>query len=326
MYRKVEYNIVCNCCGKSFVAHDKRKIYCSHKCRDVAYKRSKGQDSRLKPRKEKCIICGKEFETFNAAQKTCSPECSKENKRRRDNRRHHHTAEEYKQILKKQVQQRAEVKIIEKRWYEAIHSIERECKVCGSLFYCVDTESRVTCSHECSISYAKSKKKYYKEKRLNQDNLIDKDISLETLFERDKGICYLCGELCDWSDHEWKNGNHYTGNNYPSIEHVVPLALGGKHQWENVRLAHFKCNVAKGVTTSTYTKEMAIEDARRYAREINTNKKKTAQYTIDGNLIKIWASTAQIKRELGLNDKHIQNVCRKAKTGNAYGFHWEYVV
>lgn len=35
----------------------------------------------------------------------------------------------------------------------------------------------------------------------------------------------------------------------------------------------------------------------------------------------------RIRRELGLDDKHIQNVCRKRKsnTGNAYGYHWEYV-
>ena len=78
MHRKVEYNVVCDCCGKSFVAHDKRKIYCSRKCTDVAIRRRKGQDSRLEPRRIKCVVCGKEFETFNATQKTCSSECSKE--------------------------------------------------------------------------------------------------------------------------------------------------------------------------------------------------------------------------------------------------------
>jgi CRISPR/Cas system Type II protein with McrA/HNH and RuvC-like nuclease domain len=156
----------------------------------------------------------------------------------------------------------------------------------------------------------------------------DFDITLETLYKRDNGVCYLCGEVCDWSDHEWRDGNHYTGNKYPTIDHVVPLMLGGSHTWENIRLACFKCNTEKGATTPTFTKEMAREEARKFARERCTNRKKTAQYTKDGKLIRIWDSTAQIKRELGLNDKHIQSVCRgyKSNTGNAYGFHWEYIV
>jgi hypothetical protein len=156
---------------------------------------------------------------------------------------------------------------------------------------------------------------------------VDKDITLWKLYQRDRGICYLCGGVCDKSDYVIKDGVKICGKNYPSKDHVIPLARGGKHQWENVRLAHLGCNIEKSDTTLTYTKEMSKEHARRYASETCQNKKKTAQYSMDGNLIKIWESTAQIKRELGLNDKHIQNVCRRREnnTGNAYGFHWEYL-
>lgn len=36
------------------------------------------------------------------------------------------------------------------------------------------------------------------------------------------------------------------GDNYPSVDHIVPLAKGGLHSWDNVQLAHFKCNTLKG--------------------------------------------------------------------------------
>lgn len=333
MYKKVSYQVICDCCGKAFISHDKRRSFCSHKCRDVYYKRSKGQDSRLEPYKRICSICGKEFDTFNYSKKTCSDKCSKKLKYQTDKIRHQrngrykHTRSELIQIQKDQ----AEIKALEKEWYKLLHREKRECKICGSLFYCLEKEANQTCSPECSKKYKllkdKERRKIHRDNRLNYKNIVDTDITLDKLYKRDNGICYLCGGLCDKSDFVMRDNIKICGPNYPSKDHVIPLSRGGKHQWENVRLAHLKCNIDKSDTTPTYTKEMSREDARRLATERCTNKKKTAQYTLDGRLIKIWDSTAQIRRELGLNDTHIQSVCRgdKSNTGNAYGYHWEYV-
>lgn len=73
----------------------------------------------------------------------------------------------------------------------------------------------------------------------------DWSINLEELFKRDHGLCYLCERTCDWSDYEMKDGTFIAGNHYPSIDHVVPLAKGGKHEWSNVRLACRLCNSLK---------------------------------------------------------------------------------
>ena len=61
----------------------------------------------------------------------------------------------------------------------------------------------------------------------------------------------LCGQKCDYADFEErvsKNGYHYilVGGEYPSIDHVVPLSKGGTHTWDNVHLAHKRCNMVKG--------------------------------------------------------------------------------
>lgn len=329
-YVPVCYERTCQYCGKEFIAHDKRKVFCSPKCRDIASKVKRGIkcNTSTEPYKRICVVCGKEFETFRDANVCCSHECSLKNHWQKSNRcRYEHTWDEYQSVVKEKARQRAEIKEIEKTWYRAIHTVERECKICGALFYCLDKERKCTCSSECSREYARRKRNCRNDARINESNLVDKDISLEKLFIRDDGTCYLCGKSCDWNDYEMRNGIKICGKTYPSIDHVVPLARGGKHQWENVRLAHWMCNVNKGDTTPTYTKEMSKEHARKMAIARSTNKKKTAQYTLDGKLIKIWDSTAQIERELGLNSKTIQNVCRrdKSKTGNTYGYHWEYV-
>lgn len=70
--------------------------------------------------------------------------------------------------------------------------------------------------------------------------------SLKKLYERDKGICYICNGLCDWNDKKEDKGTTIVGNNYPSIDHIIPLAKGGTDEWNNLKLAHFKCNWGKG--------------------------------------------------------------------------------
>lgn len=142
-----------------------------------------------------------------------------------------------------------DVETISKR-FETYKRIERnkvkrpsylkECKHCGKLFWTHDSHV-VNCSKECT------KKEINKgaDDRLNKSNIIDRDITLEKLFNRENGKCYLCGGECDWEDYVVRDGNYIVGDNYPSIDHVIPLAKGGKHEWENVRLAHKKCNTVK---------------------------------------------------------------------------------
>ena len=75
--------------------------------------------------------------------------------------------------------------------------------------------------------------------------MVDKDITLKEVARRDNDICYLCGHPVDWNDCSNDNGVFLVGPNYPSVEHVIPIAKGGKHAWDNVRLAHCYCNTLK---------------------------------------------------------------------------------
>ena len=117
------------------------------------------------------------------------------------------------------------------------------CKNCG-ISYCIAMtgyDSDKYCSTKCMKRWAMRVKNDRRIKRMqNRDH--DNDITLEKLYMRDGGICYLCGAKCDWTDQD-ADGN--AQNNYPSIDHVIPIAKGGKHKWDNVRLAHRGCNILK---------------------------------------------------------------------------------
>lgn len=85
-----------------------------------------------------------------------------------------------------------------------------------------------------------------REKRIKNNGEIDKDINLDKLYTRDKGICYICGSRCNYEDHKLtKEGYFIVGNTYPSIDHIKPLNKGGTHTWDNIKLACFSCNAKK---------------------------------------------------------------------------------
>jgi 5-methylcytosine-specific restriction endonuclease McrA len=52
------------------------------------------------------------------------------------------------------------------------------------------------------------------------------------VFERDEGICGICGGEADASDFH--------------VDHVIPLSRGGEHTYTNVQVAHPLCNQRKG--------------------------------------------------------------------------------
>lgn len=116
----------------------------------------------------------------------------------------------------------------------------KQCPVCNALFI----GSRTYCSDSCSrkASYTISKDKRV---RRMKEAIVDRNITLEELYKRSNGKCSLCGELCDYNDCYYRGKVFIAGENYPSIDHVIPLSKGGKHSWDNVQLAHRRCNTVK---------------------------------------------------------------------------------
>jgi len=62
-------------------------------------------------------------------------------------------------------------------------------------------------------------------------------IDRELVFERDEWICGICGERVVPGD--------------ATLDHVVPVALGGAHTVANLRLAHAICNSRRQAHTSS---------------------------------------------------------------------------
>lgn len=197
----------------------------------------------------KCRQCGGEYERMYAiirkqleGKYPNEPECPY-CKRREVNRREREEHERIEREARIKAEQRArrEADLISRQTEErlAIHV----CKNCG-VEYCMAVtgyNSKQYCSEKCMKRYVMRIKNDRRLKRM-KSRICDTDITLEKLFKRDDGVCYICGNKCSWDDVQ--DGN--AGNTYPSIDHVRPISKGGTHTWGNVKLACRLCNTLKG--------------------------------------------------------------------------------
>ena len=82
---------------------------------------------------------------------------------------------------------------------------------------------------------------YLRRIRCYGDAEYDDAVTLRAVMKRDHGICMLCGLPVDETD--MKNG--HPSKMYPTIDHIIPISVGGSHTWKNVQLAHNSCNARK---------------------------------------------------------------------------------
>lgn len=208
----------CEFCGAEYTPNTSSQRYCCRECNREADKKNKRERYAEKhhigePRV--CVICGREFIAKSAKGETCSKKCGTMLSNIRNG---------YCQ-------------------YDFLFSSpqKKECPTCGKVFSTTNPRKRY-CSDEC--------KQRSHDHRINNDNRIDRDITLKKLFDRDGGTCKICGGECDFGDYKIKRGKFSAGINYPTIDHIYPLSKGGQHSWKNVQLAHFRCNCKKGNTTA----------------------------------------------------------------------------
>lgn len=221
--------------------------------------------------KAKCVICGAEFEAKLPSAKYCSKVCANHS---RFDRTLENVREERKEAEKalrlfyaegmrdKEIAARIGRSITwvqktrvsmnlprqGKKEIVCVQSELRSCNSCGALFV-PRVRTQLYCSETCERRESRRrnghKKRDYDRKRTLKAQRIDY-IPLQRLYERDKGICYLCGGKCDFNAVKEINGIPYALGDYPSRDHVKPLSKGGLHSWDNVRLAHIRCNSSKG--------------------------------------------------------------------------------
>jgi len=68
----------------------------------------------------------------------------------------------------------------------------------------------------------------------------DCTISLVSVYKKYGGVCAICGRKV-------KKSVEFNDPESPVVDHIIPISKDGTHTWDNVQLAHWKCNAIKGV-------------------------------------------------------------------------------
>lgn len=128
-------------------------------------------------------------------------------------------------------------------FYPAGPSLQARCKSCASLRAKAYRQSRIEIVREqarLSASRRPLQRRDAARKRraLRQAARVE-DVNSQEVFERGAWACGICAEpiprVVLWP--------HPLS---PSLDHIVPLSLGGAHSYENTQPAHLACNMSKG--------------------------------------------------------------------------------
>ena len=216
--------------------------------------------------KIKCLKCGTEFKRtvdFLKKGNVICQECQKRETAKRN--------EERRRISK----QNAEVRKLEQEWHRMTHPpkdhyqeqheafLNREgiCEICGKPYTVKEyvescglkkAQDNGVCSDECRRKKLNRSVRDSRKRRGVSDThrararkygcAYDSSVTLPKLIKRDGLRCAICGEMCDPNDRSW---NKNMGAMSPTIDHIIPMAKGGGHVWDNVQVAHAICNSYK---------------------------------------------------------------------------------
>lgn len=162
----------------------------------------------------RCDVCSSIFTAKQSTQKLCSNQCRSEQARihSRSGGKHYAT-------------KRAKLPVVPQ--------VEMQCIRCGDAFQrsINKKEKSLYCSLHCQNREAKDRRKY----RIRSQYV--ESVSVKLLRKRDNDICKLCDKPVtdDAVPHPLA----------PTVDHIIPIAKGGKHERANCQLAHFICNSHK---------------------------------------------------------------------------------
>lgn len=211
-------DVECHQCGEVFQAKNSRNRFCSSRCRYLWRDLRRTGRSRVKPKgtvnDEACVACGGAIIDRRAGTMYCDKaECQ--------------SVKMHCQYVKRR---NAPVSV--------------ECLVPGCDRR---SQARGMCSSHYSTWWKQANPDRAREvsalshqrRRALKAGVFVERVDRNVIFERDKWRCHLCGKAIPCR-------SVYPDPLSPSIDHIVPLSMGGDHSYANIAAAHLSCNVAKG--------------------------------------------------------------------------------
>jgi len=231
--------------------NERRRIWCSERCsRAVRNARRKTKPNWWKVRK--CWLCGKKGGGGSGVagkRSFCSEECREVTKDCERSELVPHsglTGLAWRDINEK-YRGPAEERYA---FYSTLATrlrwlLPRTCPDCKKQHIYFGSAARRRCA-TCHQDRERSQKARHASKR--RGAFAGSTVSRELIYDRDHGTCWICTKPTEpWSS--WRSRERRLGQDqrwFPTLDHIRPLAKGGEHTAQNIRLAHFICNSMRG--------------------------------------------------------------------------------
>ena len=125
---------------------------------------------------------------------------------------------------------------------------DKVCPCCGKIFHS-EYQIKKYCSRKCQKKAIKKRMQAegkipggcHRRRAKKYGCKYESGITRLRVIKRDNYICAICGKVCNPNDRRWGT----FGPDYPTLDHIIPLAKGGSHTWDNVQCACGMCNSNK---------------------------------------------------------------------------------
>lgn len=270
--------VTCAHCGAPLTGQ--QKLYCSRNCRAAASsRRNYDPDKRRQRQQERgwgqrtCEVCGEQYIAHYKDQRTCGRHCGAILKLLNAGKplscsllhgQHSDVGwcaacgqsfEAYG--VRKYCAACADTQYLGGTWVRGV----KVCEDCGAPI-AVYSGSGNKCP-ECARARAKSYRREYRReyrRRTGQKNHRERarhygvqyePVNRQKVFERDGYRCHICGRKTN-PNAKWNSPR------YPTLDHIIPMSVGGPHSYKNTACACFECNSLKGAATGPHGDQLRL--------------------------------------------------------------------
>jgi len=250
---RTKHTIICPICKEPFQSIDRKQICCSPECAS----KYRGENAK---KYYFCEYCREQFYKPNGYRiKYCSRDClvkalhektiknaERKAEIRAANLIHKNCAEcgkkfstgfHFKIYCSDECCYTGNLKLKREQWAEVYEPKTFICKECGIQYTtsCGNPRSSF-CSDNCLNKYCN--RMYQKNRKRLMKKAYRASVSFKKIYQRDEGICQICGLPVAYdtsSEKAWS----------ATVDHIVPLSVGGVHHPDNCQLTHRMCNSMK---------------------------------------------------------------------------------
>ena len=115
---------------------------------------------------------------------------------------------------------------------------KKRLKLCLKTYYQNHKEEIVIYKKKWEKDNANKLRDYSRKKRARKRETQVEPINEKIVYLRDGWICQICHKRVD---KKLKHPNPMS----QTLDHIIPLSKGGTHTYNNVQLAHWRCNISK---------------------------------------------------------------------------------